>query len=153
MEEVERRLATILAADVAGFSRRAEADEAATLARLRQLREAVVEPALARHRGRLVKLMGDGLLAEFASVVDAVACAVAIQAATSTLASDQPDGLRLRIGLNLGDVVVEGADLMGDGVNVAARLEGLAEPGGIVVSGTVFDHLHGKLGLAFASSG
>ena len=113
----------------------------------------MIEPALARHRGRLVKLMGDGLLAEFASVVDAAACAVAIQDAAAPARRQPRRRLRLRIGLNLGDVVVEGDDLMGDGVNVAARLEGLAEPGGIVVSGTAYDHLHGKLGLGFASLG
>ena len=155
LPETERRLAAILAADVAGFARLAEADEASTLARLRALRAEVIEPSVRRHRGRLVKLMGDGLLAEFPSVVDAAACALAIQDGTAALheGSTPADALYLRIGLNLGDVVVEGDDLMGDGVNVAARLEGLAEPGGIVISGTAFDHLHGKLDLGFASLG
>ena len=141
-----RRLAAILAADVAGYSGLVERDEAGTLAALATLRTDVIEPALAEHRGRLVKLMGDGLLAEFASVVDAVGCAIDMQHRNA-------DGLPLRIGINLGDVVVEGGDLMGDGVNVAARLEGLAQPGGVVVSGTVWDQLHGKLALGFESLG
>jgi class 3 adenylate cyclase len=151
LPETERRLAAILAADVAGFSGLVEVDEAASLVRLRGLREAVIEPALRRHRGRLVKLMGDGLLAEFPSVVDAAACALAIQDANAAHEAGRADALRLRIGVNLGDVVIDGDDLLGDGVNIAARLEGLAEPGGVVVSGTVYDHLHGKLGLRFAS--
>jgi adenylate cyclase len=142
----DRRLAAIMAADVAGYSRLVEQDEAGTLARLTMLRAEVIEPLLAEHRGRLVKLMGDGLLAEFVSVVDAVACAVAIQGRC-------PADFALRIGINLGDVVVEADDLYGDGVNVAARLEGLAEPGGIVVSGTAWDHLHGQPDLRFASLG
>src|SRR4051794_14811558 len=142
----DRRLAAILAADVAGYSALVERDESSTLARLAALRSKVVEPSLALHRGRPVKLMGDGLLAEFPSVVDAIACAVAVQ---THPAADLP----VRIGVNLGDVVVEGDDLMGDGVNIAARLEGLAKPGGIVVSGTAWDHLHGQTGLAFESLG
>ncbi|MFO1048553.1 MAG: adenylate/guanylate cyclase domain-containing protein [Geminicoccaceae bacterium] len=142
----ERRLAAILAADVVGYSALVERDEAATLTRLAVLRRNVVEPLLAEHRGRLVKLIGDGLLAEFASVVDAAACALAIQARNDS-------GLTLRIGIHLGDVVVDGDDLMGDGVNLAARLEGLAEPGGVVVSGPVREQLHGQAGLDFASLG
>ena len=142
----ERRLAAILAADIAGYSALMERDEHGTLARLAALRAETVEPALAAHRGRLVKLMGDGWLAEFASVVDAVRCAVTIQERAGGV-------LPLRIGINLGDVVVDGDDLLGDGVNIAARLEGLAMPGGIVVSGTVFDHLHGQPGLTFANLG
>jgi adenylate cyclase len=142
----ERRLAAILAADVVGYSALVDQDEAGTLARLANLRREVIEPLLAEHRGRLVKLIGDGMLAEFASVVDAAACSLAIQARND-------GGLLLRIGLNLGDVVVDGDDLYGDGVNVAARLEGLAEPGGIVVSGTVRDQLHGQPVLGFTSLG
>ena len=142
----ERRLAAILAADVVGYSALVERDEAGTLARLTALRTEVIEPLLAQRHGRLVKLLGDGLLAEFASVVDAVACALAVQERGT------PD-LALRIGINLGDVVVDGDDLYGDGVNIAARLEGLAEPGGIVVSGTAYDHLHGQPGFAFACLG
>ena len=153
---VERRLAAILAADVVGYSRLMERDEAGTLARLKAHRRELVEPLVAEHRGRVVKLMGDGALCEFASVVDAVACAVAIQRGMAEREAGVPEAerIRFRIGVNLGDVIVEGdGDLYGDGVNVAARLEQLAEPGGIVVSGTVFDHLRGKLGCAFASLG
>ena len=145
-QRANRRLAAILAADVVGYSRLVERDEAGTLARLAALRADVIEPALAEHRGRLVKLIGDGVLAEFGSVVDAVACAIDIHQRNA-------DGLPLRIGVNLGDVVADGDDIYGDGVNVAARLEGIAEPGGIVVSGTAWDHLHGQPGLSFASLG
>ncbi len=123
-----RRLAAILVADVVGYSRLIGADEAGTLAALRGLRKDVVEPALKRHHGRIVKLMGDGLLAEFASVVDAVAAAVEIQEATSGRAAHLAEGgrIELRIGVNLGDVVVKGGDLFGDGVNMAARSEQIA---------------------------
>ena len=143
----ERRLAAILAADVVGYSRLVEADEAGTLAALRELRRAVVDPLLAEHRGRIVKLMGDGAIAEFGSVVDAVACAAALQKAVAEHQAGVPPGRRVvfRIGVNLGDVVVEGEDLLGDGVNVAARLEQLCEPGGVLVSGTAYDQLQGKL--------
>src|SRR5215212_7930188 len=118
-----------------------ERDEAGTLAQLKAHRGELVEPLLAEHRGRVVKLMGDGMLCEFASVVDAVACAVAIQRGTAGRETDVPEAERIlvRIGVNLGDVIVEGGDIYGDGVNVAARLEQLAEPGGVVVSGTAFD--------------
>jgi adenylate cyclase len=139
---MERRLAAILAADVVGYSRLMAADEESTLARLRALRADFIDPTIAKHRGRIVKLMGDGALVEFASVVDAVRCAVDIQRGMAEgdpdLAEDQR--IRFRIGVNLGDVIIEGDDIYGDGVNVAARLEGLAQPGGIVISGTAFDH-------------
>jgi class 3 adenylate cyclase/TolB-like protein/Flp pilus assembly protein TadD len=139
---VERRLAAILAADVVGYSRLMAADEEGTLARLRALRAERIDPTVAQHHGRIVKLMGDGALVEFASVVDAVRCAVDIQRAMAEHEADLPEDqrVRLRIGVNLGDVIIEGDDIYGDGVNVAARLEGLAEPGGIVISGTAFDH-------------
>ena len=153
---VERRLAAILAADVVGYSRLMERDEAGTLARLKAHRKELVDPLVAEHRGRVVKLMGDGALVEFASAVDAVECAVAIQEGMAGREVGVPEAerVRFRIGINLGDVIVEGdGDLYGDGVNVAARLEQLAEPGGIVVSGTAFDHLRGELGRAFASLG
>src|SRR4051812_5342115 len=152
---VERRLAAILAADVVGYSRLVEQDEASTLAAIKSLREQAIDPLLAEHKGRIVKLMGDGAIAEFASVVDAVACAVMIQKVVGELQAKVAANRRIvfRIGINLGDAVVDGDDLLGDGVNVAARLEGLAEPGGIVVSGTVFDHLFGQSALAFASLG
>src|SRR3712207_2428156 len=143
---VERRLTAIMAADVVGYSRLVEADEAGTLTSLKALRQDVVVPLLAEHRGRLVKLMGDGLIVEFGSVVSAVACAAAIQARLGQ-AQEQVSPERrivLRIGINLGDVVVEGADLLGDGVNVAARLEQACPPGGLLISGAAYDQLSGK---------
>ncbi|ANY82365.1 adenylate cyclase (plasmid) [Microvirga ossetica] len=151
----ERRLAAILAADVVGYSRLVEQDEEGTLAALRDIRHAVVDPLLAEHRGRIVKLMGDGLLAEFGSVVDAVACALAIQAETPARQDDTLPERRImfRIGINLGDVVLEGEDLLGNGVNIAARLEQLCEPGGVMVSGTAYDHLKGKLNVPFDFAG
>src|SRR4051794_17049856 len=152
----ERRLAAILAADVVGYSRLIERDERGTLERLRTYRKELVEPLLAEHRGRVVKLMGDGALCEFASVVDAVACAVAIQRGMAERETGmlEEERLRFRIGINLGDVVREAdGDLYGDGVNIAARLEGVAEPGGIVVSGTAYDHLQGKLDCGLAPLG
>ena len=148
-ERVTRRLAAILAADVVGYSRLVRADEEATLGRLAALRAAVIEPLIARHDGRVFKLMGDGLLADFASVVDAVRCAVAIQEAVAVGAG----GLALRIGVNLGDVVVDGLDLQGDGVNVAARLEGLAEPGGICIASSVHEQVRDRLAVAFEELG
>jgi class 3 adenylate cyclase/TolB-like protein len=145
----ERRLAAILAADVVGYSRLIEQDEAATLEAIRNVRREVVDPLLAGHHGRIVKLMGDGVIAEFGSVVEAVACAVAIQKSVAERQAETRPERRIvfRVGLNLGDVVVEGEDLLGDGVNVAARLEQLCEPGGVLVSGTAYDHLQGRLGL------
>lgn len=134
----ERRLAAILAADIVGYSRLIEEDEAATLAAIRDLRSRLVDPLLAGHRGRIVKLMGDGAIVEFGSVVDAAACAVAVQKAITEGQAQSPPDRRIvfRMGVNLGDVVVDGDDLLGDGVNVAARLDQLAEPGGVLVSGT-----------------
>jgi adenylate cyclase len=152
---LERRLAAILAADVVGYSRLMGADEAGTLQRLKSLRKELVQPRITERKGRIVKLMGDGLLAEFPSVVEAVQCAVHIQESMIGRESGLPDErrIRLRIGVNLGDIIVEGSDIYGDGVNVAARLEGLAKPGGICVSGTVFDHVKGKVSLDFADLG
>jgi TolB-like protein/class 3 adenylate cyclase len=146
----ERRLAAILAADVVGYSRLIEWDEAGTLAAIRDLRREVIDPLLAEHHGRIVKLMGDGLIVEFSSVVDAVACAVAVQEAVAARQAEVSPERRIvfRVGVNLGDVVVEGEDLLGDGVNVAARLEQLCEPGGVLVSGTAYDHLQGKLDVS-----
>ena len=148
---VERRLAAILAADVVGYSRLMAADEAGTHARLKALRKRFIEPTIAAHHGRTVKLMGDGALVEFASVVDAVQCAVEIQRAMAERETDVADDrrIRFRVGVNLGDVIIEGDDIYGDGVNIAARLEGLAEPGGIVVSGTAFDHAKNKAQAGF----
>ena len=127
----QRRLAAILAADVVGYSRLMGADEAGTLAVLKARRAEVLQPIVAKHRGRVVKLMGDGVLVEFASAVDAVECAIQLQKAMEAANAGVPEDRRivLRIGINLGDVMVEGGDLYGDGVNIAARLESLAEPG------------------------
>jgi len=152
---VQRRLAAILAADVAGYSRLMGDDEEGTLAALTAHLAELIEPCIAEHRGRVVKTTGDGLLAEFASVVDAVRCAVAFQEGMAERNSDTPGDRRLefRIGVNLGDVIIQDGDVFGDGVNVAARLEGLAEPGGIVVSGTVHEHVRSKLDLGFNDLG
>jgi TolB-like protein/cytochrome c-type biogenesis protein CcmH/NrfG len=150
-----RRLAAILAADVAGYSRLIGADEGGTLERLKALRRDLLDPKIAEHRGRLVKTTGDGLLVEFVSVVDAVRCAVDVQQAmpqrNTSVAAD--NRIELRIGINVGDIVVEDGDIFGDGVNVAARLEGLAEPGGICVSARVQEDVAGKLDLAFDDLG
>ena len=150
-----RRLAAILAADVAGYSRLMRADEEGTLERLKALRRQLIDPKIGEHHGRIVKTTGDGLLAEFASVVDAVRCAAEVQRAMLDREPDLPDErrIRLRIGINLGDVIAEGDDIFGDGVNVAARLEALAETGGICVSGTVRDHIRGKLPYPFEDRG
>jgi class 3 adenylate cyclase/TolB-like protein/tetratricopeptide (TPR) repeat protein len=152
---VDRRLAAVLAADVVGYSRLVERDEAGTLGRLKEHRKAFIEPLIAEHRGRIVKLMGDGALCEFGSVVDAVACALAIQRGIAEREADvaEDQRIRFRIGINLGDVVSDEGDLYGDGVNIAARLEQLAKPGGIVISGTAYDHLQGKLGCGFHDLG
>jgi class 3 adenylate cyclase/TolB-like protein len=151
----KRRLAAIMAADIVGYSRLIEQDEADTLAAIRNLRHGVIDPLLAEHHGRIVKLMGDGAIAEFGSVVDAVACAAAIQNGVAERQAEVPSDRRIvfRIGVNLGDVVVDGDDLLGDGVNVAARLEQLCESGGVLVSGTAYDHLQGKLDLPLDDAG
>jgi TolB-like protein/class 3 adenylate cyclase/rhodanese-related sulfurtransferase/tetratricopeptide (TPR) repeat protein len=152
---VERRLAAIFAADIVGYSRLIEDDEGATLAAIKSLRAEVIDPLLKRHHGRIAKLMGDGAIIEFGSVVDAVACAVAVQKGVAAHQTSAPPERRivLRIGINLGDVVVEGEDLLGDGVNVAARLEQLCDAGGILVSGAAYDQLQGKLGLPLDFTG
>jgi len=152
---VERRLAAILAADVAGYSRLIEADEEGALSRLKTLRSEVIDPKIAGYHGRLVKTTGDGLLVEFASVVDALRCAVEMQTALAKSNDRMPPDRRIafRIGINVGDIVVEDGDIFGDGVNVAARLEGLAEPGGICVSARVREDAAGKLDLAFEDIG
>jgi TolB-like protein/class 3 adenylate cyclase len=154
-DRAERRLAAILAADVAGYSRLIEADEDGTLGRLKALRADVIDLKIAEHRGRLVKTTGDGLLVEFVSVVDALRCAGEIQAALAERNGEAPADRRIefRIGIHQGDVVAEDGDIFGDGVNVAARLEGLAEPGGICVSARVQEDAAGKLDLSFADMG
>jgi TolB-like protein len=152
---LERRLAAILAVDVVGYSRLMGEDETGTLDRLKALRRELVQPKITERGGRIVKLMGDGLLAEFPSVVEAVQCAVGIQQSMNEREADLPEErrIRLRIGVNLGDIIVEGSDIYGDGVNVAARLEALADPGGISVSGATFDQVDSKLDLDFENIG
>jgi TolB-like protein/class 3 adenylate cyclase len=146
-----RRLATIVAADVASFSAMMERDEEGTAARIRALRLSVIQPALDRHHGRLVKTTGDGFLAEFASPVEAVRSALAIQ---DQLAKSVDEVIRLRIGINLGDIIIEDdGDVIGDGVNVAARLEQIAEPGGVCLSGAVHEHVAGKIDRSFENCG
>jgi adenylate cyclase len=150
-----RRLAAILVADVAGYSRLMGADEEGTLERLKTLRRELLDPKIAEHRGRIVKTTGDGLLVEFPSVVDAVRCAVAVQSAmperNASAAADYR--IELRIGINLGDVIVDGDDLYGDGVNIAARIEALADAGGVFVSNTVHDHVRDRLPFVFEDLG
>jgi adenylate cyclase len=153
---MERRLAAILAADVVGYSRLMEKDEAGTFARVRAHRKELFEPEIAAHHGRVFKLTGDGLLAEFASVVDAVECAVALQRGMAERNAAAPGGhpIEIRLGVNLGDVIVEkeeaGAiDMHGDGVNLAARLQQIPDPGGICVSQTVVDHVRNKVAVGF----
>jgi adenylate cyclase len=152
---LERRLVAILAADVVGYGRLMGEDESGTLERLKSLRSELVQPQITKRNGRIVKLMGDGLLAEFPSVVEAVQCAVQIQQAMieREAESSEEQRIRLRIGVNVGDIIVEGSDIYGDGVNVAARLEALADPGGVSLSGPAFDQVDGKLDLAFEDIG
>jgi class 3 adenylate cyclase len=140
----QRRLAAILAADVVGYSRLMEADEAGTLLTLKARRKEVLKPLVGKHQGRIFKVTGDGVLVEFGSAVNAVQCAVDLQQAMAAANASQPDDrhIVLRIGVNLGDVMVEGSDLYGDGVNIAARLEAIAARGGVLVSGTAFDYVN-----------
>jgi TolB-like protein/class 3 adenylate cyclase/Tfp pilus assembly protein PilF len=154
-ERVQRRLAAILAADVVGYSRLIEADEEGTRARLRRLQSELIEPRIAADGGRIVKTMGDGILAEFPSAVDAVRNALAIQSSIAGRNAELPEDqcLIFRVGVNVGDVIVEGDDIQGDGVNVAARIEGLGEPGGVFVSGSVFEQVTGKLDASFDDLG
>jgi TolB-like protein/class 3 adenylate cyclase/tetratricopeptide (TPR) repeat protein len=154
-ESVERRLAAIMACDMVGFSRLMGSDEEGTLSRLKVLRDQTLAERIGANRGRIVKTTGDGVLAEFTSVVDAVRCAVEIQEEINrrNSASNEEQRINFRIGINLGDIIVEGSDIYGDGVNIAARLEGVAEPGGIVVAQTVHDHIRGKLPYGFDDLG
>lgn len=153
-ERVERRLAAVLAADVAGYSRLMGLDEVGTARTLREHR-AVIDALVARHGGRLVKTTGDGVLLEFPSVVDAVECAVAVQALMEQRNQGIPQDRRMlfRIGVNLGDILIEGDDILGEGVNIAARLEGLAEPGGICISSSAYEHVRGKVAIEFTDLG
>jgi adenylate cyclase len=154
-ERVQRRLAAILAADVAGYSRLMGVDEEGTLSALKELRRELADPKIKEHRGRIVKTTGDGLLVEFASVVDAVRCAVEVQYEMAERNAGMPEEQRIqfRIGINLGDIIKDGRDIHGDGVNIAARLEALAEPGGICVNRVVRDQVRDKLDFAFEDAG
>ena len=153
--KIERRLAAILAADVAGYSRLMGTDEVGTLNALKEHRRERIDPTIARHNGRIVKTTGDGLLVEFASVVDAVGCAVAIQRAMLAFNAGihMDRQIVLRIGINVGDIILDGGDIFGDGVNVAARLEALCEPGGVCISRSANEQVRDKLSLAFADLG
>jgi TolB-like protein/class 3 adenylate cyclase len=150
-QHVERKLTAILVADVVGYSRLMGADEEGTLTRLKALRRDLIDPKIAEHGGRIIKLMGDGALVEFPSVVDAVRCAVEIQAAMPERNAEVPPEKQIafRIGINVGDVIIDGQDIYGDGVNIGARLQASASPGTVLVSGTAHDHVHNKLPYAF----
>src|SRR6202161_2743204 len=154
-QRIERRLAAILASDVVGYSRLMETDEAGTLAALKRHRETIFDPAVTAHNGRIVKLIGDGAIVEFASVVDAVNCALAVQRSASLPPAQKGASSRivLRIGINLGDVIIEGDDIYGDGVNIAARLEPLAEPGGICISSIVNESVGNRIDVRFQDDG
>ena len=154
-QRVERRLAAILAADIAGYSRLMGADEEGTLTRLKAHRRELIDPKIREHRGRVVKTTGDGMLIEFPSVIEAVACAVAVQRGMVERNAGTPEEERIafRVGVNLGDIIVEDGDIHGDGVNIAARLEGIAEPGGICISEDAFRHVRGKVDAEFADIG
>ena len=157
MEEanLDRRLAAVLAADVVGYSRLMEVDEAGTLARLKTVRLELIDPAISKCKGRIIKTTGDGMLVEFQSVTEALRCAVDFQERMARRNRDMPASRTLlyRIGINLGDVIVESDDIFGDGVNVAARLEAMAEPGGICVSAAVRDQVGDRLGVAYEDLG
>jgi DNA-binding response OmpR family regulator len=149
-----RRIAAILAADVAGYSRLIGIDEEGTLARLKVHRREHIDLKIAEHRGRIVKTTGDGWLVEFASAVDAVRCALAVQRGMAALATGPPEQqIHLRIGINVGDVLADGDDILGDSVNIAARLEAIAEPGGICLSAAAYEQVRGKIELAVADMG
>ena len=153
--EVERKLAAIVAADVVAYSRLMEADESGTFAQLKALRKELVDPKIAEYRGRIVKTTGDGLLLEFASVTDAVQSSVDIQEAMAQRNASVPEDRRIqfRFGINLGEIIIEGNDIYGTGVNVASRLESMAEPGGILVSEAVYQQVHNKVELGFREEG
>ncbi len=152
---VERRLAAILSMDVVGYSRLMAVDEVGTLGRLKALRDDVINPLIENHSGRLVKLMGDGALVEYASVVDAVTCAMEVQNAVTANQAETPEGKRIvfRVGINLGDIIVDGDDIYGDGVNIAARIQEVAEPGGVALSSSAHDQIAGKVEAAFTDDG
>ena len=152
---VERRLAAILSADIVGYSRLMGDDEGGILGALKALRQSLLKPKIAEHRGRIVKTTGDGILVEFASTVDAVRCAIEIQRAMQAHNADLPPDKRIefRIGINVGDILVEGDDIFGDGVNVAARLESISQPSGICISDVVHQQVNGRLDANFVDLG
>src|SRR3984885_15400811 len=152
---MQRRLAAILAADVVGYSRLMGTDEVGTLTSLKSHRRELVDPTITEHRGRIVKTTGDGMLVEFASVVDAVSCAVYVQRSMVRRNSAVPREKQVifRIGINVGDIIIDGDDIFGDGVNIAARLETLCEPGGVCISRAANDQIRDKLAIAFADLG
>ena len=154
-ERVKRRLAAILAADVVGYSRLMQEDETGTLRRLQAFRSELLDPIVISRSGRVFKVAGDGFLVEFNSAVDAVECAIEIQKSLQHHNSDHPNDRQiiLRIGVNSGDVIVDGSDLYGDGVNIAARLESIAEPGGVLISGAAFDQIKNKIDTHFSDQG
>jgi adenylate cyclase len=154
-ERVERRLAAILAADVAGYSRLMGANEEGTPAQLKSIRKALVDPTIAAHRGRIVKTAGDGMLVEFASAVDAARCAVEVQRGIAVHDADVAQDLRIefRIGIHVGDIIFDDNDIFGDGVNIAARLEGIAEPGGVCISDDAHRQIRGKVDIVFDDMG
>jgi TolB-like protein len=154
-QRAQRQLSAILAADVAGYSRLIGLDEEGTLARLKELRRTLIDPKISEYRGRIVKTMGDGLLVQFGSVVDAVRCAVEVQhhITEQNVRTDEEQRIEFRMGINVGDIVIDGNDIHGDGVNIAARLEGLADPGGICISAGVHDQVRDKLNAAFEDVG
>src|SRR5262245_56548963 len=154
-ERAQRRLAAILAADVVGYSRLMGADEAGTLAQLKSYRRELLDPKITEHQGRIVKTTGDGMLVEFPSVVDALRCVVEAQRDMRERNAAVPKERRIefRFGLNVGDIIIDGEDIYGDGVNIASRLEGIAEPGGICVSARVYEDVRGKLDVTFEDWG
>src|SRR4030095_6045644 len=154
-QTVERRLAAIMAVDVVSYSRLMGRDEVGTFRSLQAHPRDLIDPAITGHRGRIVKTTGDGMLVEFASVVDAVACAVAVQRGMLSRNTEEPEDKRMvfRIGINVGDIIIDGNDIFGDGVNIAARLESLCEPGGLCISRMANDQIRDKLALSFADLG
>src|SRR3984957_20722479 len=154
-DQVDRRLAAIFAGDIAGYSRLMGADEERTLRQLKAHRKELVDPKITEHRGRIVKTTGDGILVEFVSVVDAVRCAVDIQRGMAERNAGVPPDERIefRIGINVGDIIFDGNDIFGDGVNVAARVENECEPGGVCLSGSAFEQVRGKTGITFDELG
>ena len=152
-ERVERRLAAVLAADIAGYSRLMGDNELGTLEALKAHRREVIDPAIASHKGRIVKTTGDGMLMEFASAVDAVTCAMAVQAQMAERNGSFTPTITFRIGINIGDIIIEGDDIFGDGVNVAARVENECEPGGVCLSGSAYEQVRGKTRFSFDDLG